>query len=104
MSIIMLNFMFTLEKGDSGLSRQRYVDVQFAILGRRVTRRHPACSLQTCLNKNTYSPEKCDNHLFALYECCQNLYKAQATGIQIDTTSCPQQSVVQRWMKKHNKD
>jgi Mature-T-Cell Proliferation I type len=96
--------MFTFEKAASGLSEQRYIDVQSAKLGKRVTKLRLACSLQTCLNKNTYSPEKCDNQVFALYECCQNLYKAQANGIQIDPTSCPQQSVIRRWMKRHNND
>ncbi|KAJ7328389.1 hypothetical protein DFH08DRAFT_622134, partial [Mycena albidolilacea] len=32
------------------------------------------CALQTCLNKNTYKPEKCDERLHALYMCCQKMY------------------------------
>ncbi|KAF9486911.1 hypothetical protein BDN71DRAFT_1405484, partial [Pleurotus eryngii] len=30
-----------------------------------------ACDLQSCLGKNTYTPEKCDHHLKRLYLCCQ---------------------------------
>ncbi|CAF0807157.1 unnamed protein product [Rotaria sp. Silwood1] len=29
-----------------------------------------ACDLQTCLNKHTYNPEKCDKILDQLKQCC----------------------------------
>ncbi|KIM30476.1 hypothetical protein M408DRAFT_328059 [Serendipita vermifera MAFF 305830] len=61
-----------------------------------------ACSLQTCLGKNTYSPEKCDDRVFALYQCCLQLYQVRADGDPVNTTSCPQQSVIKRWMQKHH--
>ncbi|PVG02550.1 hypothetical protein CPB86DRAFT_677137, partial [Serendipita vermifera] len=60
-----------------------------------------ACALQDCLSKNTYSPDICDAQLFALYECCEKLYRAQAAGKQIDNTSCAQETVVKRWLKQH---
>ncbi|TRM63582.1 hypothetical protein BD626DRAFT_457005 [Schizophyllum amplum] len=60
-----------------------------------------ACSLQTCLNKNTYKPEKCDDHLKQLYLCCQKFY--QETNEQAESTACPIPSVVKRWLKDHDK-
>ncbi|KAJ6493321.1 hypothetical protein C8R45DRAFT_867288 [Mycena sanguinolenta] len=59
-----------------------------------------ACALQTCLNKNTYKPEKCDDRLRALYMCCQKMYD-NAQGSDTKSTACPQQSVVKRWIKDH---
>ncbi|EED85289.1 predicted protein, partial [Postia placenta Mad-698-R] len=53
-----------------------------------------ACTLQSCLNKNTYSPEKCDQHLRTLYKCCQSMYK-QTEG-KGDSSACPMPNVVKR--------
>ncbi|KAJ7469336.1 hypothetical protein B0H11DRAFT_1393667 [Mycena galericulata] len=64
-----------------------------------------ACALQTCLNKNTYKPEKCDERLRALYQCCQNMYDSaggEASGAT--STACPMESVVKRWVKDHPVD
>ncbi|EIN06391.1 hypothetical protein PUNSTDRAFT_72306 [Punctularia strigosozonata HHB-11173 SS5] len=58
-----------------------------------------ACTLQTCLNKNTYQPEKCDAQLRELYTCCQRFY--EATGDKGESTACPMPSVVRRWLKNH---
>ncbi|KAI0048798.1 DUF1903-domain-containing protein [Auriscalpium vulgare] len=58
-----------------------------------------ACSLQTCLSKNTYSPEKCDQHMRRLYQCCQSMY--DATDDKGESTACPMPSVVRRWLKNH---
>ncbi|KAF7350630.1 Cx9C motif-containing protein 4, mitochondrial [Mycena sanguinolenta] len=59
-----------------------------------------ACALQTCLDKNTYSPEKCDDRLRALYMCCQKMYDA-APDSDPESTACPIPSVVKRWIKDH---
>ncbi|KAF9444118.1 hypothetical protein P691DRAFT_712344 [Macrolepiota fuliginosa MF-IS2] len=57
----------------------------------------PACDLQSCLTKHTYTPEKCDHALRRLYECCQRLY--DSTGGE--STVCPKPFVVKRWLKDH---
>ncbi|KDQ07311.1 hypothetical protein BOTBODRAFT_38929 [Botryobasidium botryosum FD-172 SS1] len=56
-----------------------------------------ACSLQTCLNSNTYKPERCDRQLRQLYECCDAMYAKDAN---MESTACPTQRVVQRWLKR----
>ncbi|CUA72880.1 hypothetical protein RSOLAG22IIIB_05068 [Rhizoctonia solani] len=58
-----------------------------------------ACSLQTCLNKNTYSPDKCNAQLRRLYECCDDMYKKSGEGTE--STACPIPRVVTRWLKNH---
>ncbi|TDL22906.1 DUF1903-domain-containing protein [Rickenella mellea] len=58
-----------------------------------------ACSLQTCLNKNTYSPDKCDQQLRQLYKCCRGMY--EATNGKGESSACPSLSVVYRWLKNH---
>ncbi|KAJ3983931.1 DUF1903-domain-containing protein [Lentinula detonsa] len=59
-----------------------------------------ACDLQDCLGRNTYHPEKCNNILRQLYECCQQMYKANP---QSESSACPIPNVVDRWMKDHAK-
>ncbi|KAG8966892.1 hypothetical protein FRC03_011077 [Tulasnella sp. 419] len=59
-----------------------------------------ACSLQTCLNKNTYSPEKCDDKVMRLYQCCMNMYKQ---GSEATSTACPKREVVERRLAKKGK-
>ncbi|KAF8225278.1 hypothetical protein L208DRAFT_1408756 [Tricholoma matsutake] len=59
-----------------------------------------ACGLQACLNKHTYTPEKCDNHLRKLYECCLQMYE-RSNGAE-GSTACPLPNVVARWMKDHS--
>ncbi|KAI0363997.1 hypothetical protein BV20DRAFT_1039624 [Pilatotrama ljubarskyi] len=61
-----------------------------------------ACALQSCLNKNTYSPEKCDDHVRKLYKCCWNMYKE--TDGKGESTACPMQNVVRRWLKNHGEN
>ncbi|KAI7962827.1 hypothetical protein MJO28_000921 [Puccinia striiformis f. sp. tritici] len=34
-----------------------------------------SCRLQGCLNRNTYSQEKCSHLLINLYQCCSELYQ-----------------------------
>ncbi|KAJ7181312.1 hypothetical protein C8R43DRAFT_269211 [Mycena crocata] len=64
-----------------------------------------ACALQTCLNKNTYKPEKCDERLRELYQCCQNMYeKSGGEKSEATSTACPMPSVVKRWMKDHPRE
>ncbi|ESK89711.1 hypothetical protein Moror_16852 [Moniliophthora roreri MCA 2997] len=60
-----------------------------------------ACSLQSCLNKNTYSPERCDEHLKNLYLCCQKMYDDDSDG-RTESTACPMPDVVKRWIKDHS--
>ncbi|RDB20775.1 Cx9C motif-containing protein 4, mitochondrial [Hypsizygus marmoreus] len=63
-----------------------------------------ACELQACLNKNTYAPEKCDDQLRKLYECCQRMYDSKtgdAANGGNESTACPMPSVVKRWLKDH---
>ncbi|KAG1758685.1 DUF1903-domain-containing protein [Suillus occidentalis] len=67
-----------------------------------------ACSLQTCLSANTYSPEKCDAHLKRLYQCCSKLYQDRAENNGANgsdheniSTACPMPRVVERWLKNH---
>ncbi|KII95464.1 hypothetical protein PLICRDRAFT_98888, partial [Plicaturopsis crispa FD-325 SS-3] len=57
-----------------------------------------ACALQSCISKNTYSPEKCDNHLRGLYHCCQKMYEESKDA---ESTACPMPNVVHRWLKAH---
>ncbi|KAJ7119308.1 hypothetical protein C8R43DRAFT_901051 [Mycena crocata] len=45
-----------------------------------------ACALQTCLNKNTYKPEKCDDRLRQLYLCCQRMYDDNSNGEKSEVT------------------
>ncbi|KLO15149.1 DUF1903-domain-containing protein [Schizopora paradoxa] len=59
-----------------------------------------ACALQTCLNRNTYSPEKCDKLVRKLYECCSRMY--EETNGKGESTACPQSRVVTRWLKNHS--
>ncbi|PCH35678.1 hypothetical protein WOLCODRAFT_80608, partial [Wolfiporia cocos MD-104 SS10] len=61
-----------------------------------------ACALQACLNKNTYSPDKCDEHVRKLYKCCQSMY--EKSGGQGESTACPMPSVVHRWLKNHEEN
>ena len=58
-----------------------------------------ACSLQACLNKNTYSPDKCEVHMRKLYECCRQMYRN--TKGEGESTACPNERVVERWLKNH---
>ena len=60
-----------------------------------------ACSLQACLNKNTYSPDKFSEHLRRLYECCGRMYE-QRSG-KGESTACSNERVVKRWLKDHSK-
>ncbi|KAJ7328446.1 hypothetical protein DFH08DRAFT_883946 [Mycena albidolilacea] len=60
-----------------------------------------ACALQTCLNKNTYKPEKCDERLRALYICCEKMYDDAPSGSDASSTACPMPNVVKRWIKDH---
>lgn len=59
-----------------------------------------ACNLQGCLNKNTYSPSKCDTQFRKLYECCGQMY--DRTGDKGESTACPLPRVVRRWLKSHS--
>ena len=65
----------------------------------RPTGASKACSLQSCLNKNTYNPEKCEQHVRRLYRCCWTMY--QETAGKGESTACPMQSVVRRWLENH---
>ncbi|KXN82662.1 Cx9C motif-containing protein 4, mitochondrial [Leucoagaricus sp. SymC.cos] len=58
-----------------------------------------ACDLQSCLNRSTYKPDKCDPLLRRLYECCHQLYIA--TDGKGESTACPKAFVVERWLKDH---
>ncbi|KAH9037953.1 DUF1903-domain-containing protein, partial [Lactarius hengduanensis] len=58
-----------------------------------------ACALQTCLSKNTYSPEKCAENMRNLYKCCQALY--DVTEDRGESSACPMPSVVRRWLNAH---
>ncbi|TEB37841.1 hypothetical protein FA13DRAFT_1621355, partial [Coprinellus micaceus] len=60
-----------------------------------------ACALHACLNKNTYSPEKCDKDLRRLYECCRDFYAKAGEGAE--STACPMPRVLERWFKDHPK-
>lgn len=58
-----------------------------------------ACALQNCLSSNTYNQEKCDKFMRELYRCCDEMYKQE--GRNAESTACPMQSVVERWLRKH---
>ncbi|KAH8103488.1 hypothetical protein BXZ70DRAFT_889095, partial [Cristinia sonorae] len=58
-----------------------------------------ACSLQACLNKNTYTPDKCNRQMRELYRCCQSFY--ETTEDKGDSTACPTPNIVRRWLKDH---
>ena len=59
-----------------------------------------ACTLQTCLSRNTYSPEKCDQYVRGLYMCCLEMYSRK--GPNGESTACPAKPVIERWLKRHN--
>jgi len=63
-----------------------------------------ACSLQSCLNTNTYNPEKCDARLIELYKCCMHMYEraksAGAPDAEAKSTACPKREVVDRILKR----
>jgi hypothetical protein len=61
-----------------------------------------ACALQSCLSKNTYNQERCDDHLRKLYLCCQGMYVGRKGDSE--STACPNANVVQRWLKDHPKN
>lgn len=61
----------------------------------------PACDLQSCLRKNTYSPERCDDDVRKLYQCCQRMY--EETDGKGRSTACPSANVIKRWLKNHPK-
>ncbi|ETW75345.1 hypothetical protein HETIRDRAFT_330691, partial [Heterobasidion irregulare TC 32-1] len=58
-----------------------------------------ACSLQGCISKHTYAPNKCEDHIRKLYLCCQSMY--EATEEKGRSTACPMPSAVRRWLKAH---
>ncbi|KIJ15624.1 hypothetical protein PAXINDRAFT_77194, partial [Paxillus involutus ATCC 200175] len=58
-----------------------------------------ACALQTCLTRNTYKPEKCDEYLRKLYVCCSEMYRRE--GGNAEVAACPTLGVVERWLQKH---
>ncbi|KAH7096831.1 DUF1903-domain-containing protein [Auriculariales sp. MPI-PUGE-AT-0066] len=57
-----------------------------------------ACDLQACLNKNTYTPEKCDTLVRKLYECCGRMYDKDNGA---SSTACPSETILRRWFKNH---
>ncbi|KAL4071340.1 DUF1903-domain-containing protein [Scleroderma yunnanense] len=57
-----------------------------------------ACALQNCLTSNTYNQGRCDEFVRELYRCCYGMYKQ---GRNAESTVCPMQSVVERWLQKH---
>ncbi|KAF8344703.1 hypothetical protein F5887DRAFT_885910 [Amanita rubescens] len=61
----------------------------------------PACDLQSCLNKNTYSPERCDDDVRQLYQCCLRMY--EETDAKGKSTACPSSNVIKHWIKNHPK-
>ncbi|KZT03891.1 uncharacterized protein LAESUDRAFT_728573 [Laetiporus sulphureus 93-53] len=61
-----------------------------------------ACELQACLNRNTYSPDKCHEYLRKLYECRQSMY--ERTEGKGESTACPKPSVVRRWLKNQGEN
>ncbi|KAH9935128.1 uncharacterized protein BXZ73DRAFT_45563 [Epithele typhae] len=61
-----------------------------------------ACALQSCLNKNTYAPDRCDDHVRKLYRCCMHMYRE--TNGKGESTACPMESVVKRWLKRKGLD
>jgi len=58
----------------------------------------PACNLQACLNKNTYAPDKCEDLMRKLYQCCDGMY---ASNPDAESTACPMRSVTKRWLDRH---
>ncbi|KAF9237866.1 hypothetical protein BU15DRAFT_48192, partial [Melanogaster broomeanus] len=58
-----------------------------------------ACALQTCLTRNTYTPDKCDEDLRRLYACCSEMYRREDGNVE--STPCPMQSVVERWLQRN---
>ncbi|KAF8554843.1 hypothetical protein OG21DRAFT_1411832 [Imleria badia] len=57
-----------------------------------------ACSLQTCLSRNTFNPEKCDDYLRKLYQCCLDIQR----DANAQSTACPAKPVIEHWFKTHN--
>ncbi|KAF8435151.1 hypothetical protein L210DRAFT_2551831 [Boletus edulis BED1] len=61
-----------------------------------------ACSLQTCLSRNTYSPEKCNEYVRKLYLCCLDMYSTRGDANIAVSTACPAMPVIERWLKRNN--
>ncbi|KAG8220445.1 hypothetical protein J3R82DRAFT_3139, partial [Butyriboletus roseoflavus] len=57
-----------------------------------------ACALQTCLSRNTYNPEKCDEYVRKLYTCCLEMYNIE--GANAESTACPSKPVIERWLRR----
>ena len=65
----------------------------------RMSTCHPqACRIQSCLQKNTFQQDKCENLIDDLYRCCARFYRdgttTQSKGIQPD--ACPVSKTVDR--------
>ena len=58
-----------------------------------------ACELQSCLGKNSYSPEKCDKYVRDLYICCADMYNS--TNDKGESTACPMPLIIRRWFQNH---
>ena len=59
-----------------------------------------ACKLQACLTKNTYNPERCEDCVRTLYECCKDMYACgKAQGVMMSSSACPVERVVDKWLR-----
>lgn len=65
---------------------------------------HPqACAIQTCLQRTgTFDQSKCEHLVDELYRCCARFYKGK--GDKAESDSCPMPSVVERRIKRMEKE
>ena len=96
-----MNFIILMVWIVTSMSSWRYEEFHSHKITCRLNDFWQACDLQACLNKYTYTPEKCDDHLRKLYECCLKMYERNDGGGE--STACPLPEVVKRWMKDHSK-
>ncbi|EME49552.1 hypothetical protein DOTSEDRAFT_68361 [Dothistroma septosporum NZE10] len=62
---------------------------------------HPqACAIQSCIQKNNYTEERCQAQIDALYACCNLFYKAN--GDDASTVSCPKANLLRLKMKQRS--
>ncbi|KAE8246990.1 hypothetical protein A4X06_0g4776 [Tilletia controversa] len=63
---------------------------------------HPeACKIQSCLQKNGFQQERCENVVRELYRCCAQFYREKGDGAESD--SCPLPRVVRRKLEGSDK-
>ncbi|KAF3764893.1 DUF1903-domain-containing protein [Cryphonectria parasitica EP155] len=59
------------------------------------------CAIQDCLKKNTFKEDKCQDVIYALYDCCQAFYDRNGEGAK--SASCPQPDLLKLKLRMRKK-